>query len=295
MSNASLGEPLALRNAAVKWSAQPTYGTPVTPATSAGIGLAGKRKVTNNHRLRGPGSPNFVVKKAGSAYTEWALRYQAVQSGIKGLLQRAVRVNGTLPLSTLGVGYEDDEAVSNKSMDQIQDCVINQLELSLDAFNEQNPLAANLSGFGAPDPTVLTNQARALLTSTPWIAYEAVFTKDTAAFECGNFNLSVNHNASRDSIIPGAAPVTPKRGHRYVTCHDEVITGSIVRYRKVGHNVHADVPDDVDLLLVFTNIVDAATLTIPLTDVDFDNENEEHTEQGIRWSADFEARTWGLS
>jgi hypothetical protein len=295
MSNAALGEPLALQHATVKWSAQGAFGTPVTPATSAGLGMAGKRKISNNWHGRGPGSPNFVARKGGSAYTEWALRYAAVQTGIKGLLQRAVRVNGMLPLTTLGIGYEDDQGPSNKSMDQIQDCVINTLELSLDAFNEQAPLAANLSGFGSADPAVLTNQARALLTSTPWVAFEAIFTKDAAAFECGQFSLNVNHNASRDYIIPGQAPTSPKRSFRYATAHDEMITGSITRYRKLGHNVHLDTPPSVGLQLVFNNLDDAQTLTLPLTDVDFANENEEHTEQGLRWSADFEARLWGLT
>lgn len=295
MANAANGEPLALRNAVVKWSAQTDFGTPVAPATSAGIGLAGKRKLSNNHAFRGPGSPNLVTRKGGSTASEWALRYPAVQSGIKSLLLKAVRSGGVLPFFTLGIGYEDDVTpTSNKSADQIQDCVVNTIELALDAFNEAAPLTANLSGFGGL-MTALTNVARGTDASTPWMSYEAVFQKEAAAYQLGQFNFSGNHNASRDYVIPGEAPASFARGHTYVTPHAEVLTGSISRYRKLGHNVHADTLTEEDILVVFTNLDDAETLTLTLNDVTFDNENEEHTEQGLRWSADFEAKTWSLA
>jgi hypothetical protein len=294
MANSANGEPLALRNAVVKWSAQSAYGTAIAPATSAGIAMAGKRKLSNNLNLRGPGSANLVARKGGSTYTEWALRYAAVQSGIKTLLTKGVRASGVLPFFTLGIGYEDDQGTSNKSADQVQDCIVNTLELALDAFSEAAPLTANLSGFGGL-VTALTTVTRGTLTTTPWMSYEAVFQKEAAAYALGSFNLNVNQNVSRDYIIPGEAPASFVRGHTYATPHDEVITGSISRYTKLGHNVQADTLTEEDILVVFTNLDDAETLTLTLNDVVFDNENEEHTERGLRWSADFEAKTWSLA
>lgn len=295
MPSAAAFDPLPLQNAVVKWAAQSAFGTAATPSTSAGAGLASYRKIANVSRVRGPGSANVVAVKQGSTYHEWAVRYEAAQSGIKNLLLKGKRTSGVLPYVTLGIGYEDDVTpTSNKSMQQIRDCLVNQLELGFDASGGVANLTASLSGMGTAAAT-LTNQARATLTSTPWTSAEAVFTADASAYRCPNFQLSVNQNVSLDYCIPGAAPASFIFGPTILTAHDEVITGTITRYQKIGYNVHADTPPEADLLIVLTNVDDAETLTITLNDVSFGEESEQHTAEGIRWSAPFEARTWDIA
>lgn len=295
MPNAANGEALPLQSSVIKWASQSSFGTAAVPNTSAGIGLGGYRKLANPMRYRGPGSPNVVAVKQGSTYHEWQLQYEAVQSGIKTLLQKAVRSGGVLPFFTLGLGHEDDVApTSNKSMQQIRDCLVNQLSLSWEAFQGVAALQASLSGPGTA-AAELTNQAKALLTSTPWVSSEAVFTKDTVAYNVPRFSLDVAQNVSLDYTAPGEAPASFPNGPSFMTAHDEVIRGSLTRYQKIGVNVHATTAPEVDLLVILTNRDDSETLTLALSDVSFDNENEDHTRDGIRWSADFEAKTWSLA
>jgi uncharacterized protein with HEPN domain len=291
MANGTLGEPLALRNAVLLYSSQATFGTPVTPATSAGLGLGSLQKRSNNARFRGPGSPNLVSRIGGPAQHDWSIRYDAVQTGVKALLQKAVRAAGVLPYITLAFGWEDDVSpTTNKESEQVQDAVVSQLELSLAA---QGYLQATLSGIGGAAAT-LTNRVRTTLSSVPWAWWEGVVTDEGAAYPLIDFRLSVNHNVSADHVIPGSAPASFKRGFKYLTPHAEVISGSLTRFQKLGHNVLADAVAERDIVITLTS-QDATVLTITLTDCDFANESQEHSPDGIRWSADFEARTWNLA
>jgi hypothetical protein len=294
MANASLGEPLGLRHAVALWSAQSAYGTPVTPASSLGTLSARHSKRSANRALRGPGSPNLLARKGGSTYAEWMLRLPAIQSGQKSFLLKSARSAGALPLFTLGLGYQDDQGSPNRGADQIQDCKVDRLELSLDASEGHAPLSAVVSGFGGL-VTPVTSLAPATLASTPWMSYEATLTNEGTAYPLRSFALRVDHHLSRDHVIPGSAPASFPRGHRYLTEHAETITGSISRYQPLGTNVQANTLSERDLILTLTNLDDAATLTLSLLDCVFEGERLEQDDRGLVWSAEFEARSFSLS
>ncbi len=288
------GEPLARRHGVVLYSAQSTYGTPVTPATGCGIFTVSHTQHSSNLDVRGVGSPNFVARKGGSAYSEISLRSEALQSGSKTLLQKAMRSSNDVPLITLGIGYQDDAGSPARSADQIQDAKIGSMSLGLDASSGHGPLTCELNVVGGLI-TVLTSLAPALITSTPWMTYEGVLTKGGSAFGCRTFNVNVNQNLSRDHQIPGSAPASFVRGHSYLTAHDEMITGSVSRYVRIGDTVQASTITQSAMVLTLTNLVDSVALTLTFATVDFDNEKLDEDANGIFWSADFTAKTLVIS
>lgn len=294
MANASAGEPLALRHGVALWSAQTTYGTPVTPATSAGICMVGHTKRSSNQSFYGPGSPNFLARKGGSTYTEWNIRMPAVQTGHKTLVQRAAFASGVVPLTTLGFGYSDDQGTPNRSADQIQDAKIGSLRLGLDASGGHGPLTADLSGIGGL-VTAVTSLAPATLVTTPFMTYEGIFTRAAAAYEIRSFEVNLENNLSRDHVIYGATQATFPRGHKYLTEHNQTISGRISRYQRSGADVFATPIAQAAMVLTLTNTVDAATLILTFADVDFDNEELSEDENGLIWSFDFTAKTLAIT
>src|SRR5687767_14280424 len=109
------GEPLGRRHGVVLYSAQTTYGTPVTPATACGIFTVSHTQHSSNFDVRGPGSSNFVARKGGSIYSEISLRSESLQTGSKTLLGKAMRTSSVVPLITLGIGYSDDAGTPARS------------------------------------------------------------------------------------------------------------------------------------------------------------------------------------
>jgi hypothetical protein len=294
MATYAAGEPLPFRDAVALQSAQVTWGTPVTPATSLGIVRGNHIKRGSMQTFRSPGSANLQARKGGSAYTEWSLNWPAIQVGSKAMFVKGVRVSKTLPFFTLGMGYQDDTGTPAKSADIIADCKINQLSLNLDTSSEHSPLTGSMSGIGGA-ATTSTALVAAHFTTAPYMSYEAAFTSEAAAYPLRTFSLEVNHNLQRGHRIPGATPASNPRGHFALTEGDEVITGSISLYTRTGQNPHANTITELDGVMTFTNLDDASTLVITLTDMVLDNENWENAEGGIVWSADYECRTWSLA
>lgn len=288
MADASAGEPLAYRHGVVLYSAQVTKGTPVTPATSCGNARVGWTQHSGNASFRGPGSASRTAVKGGGIYTDWNIRYEALQTGAKALIQKAARAAGVLPLLTLGFGYQDDVAIPNRSADQIQDCKIGSLRMGLDASGGHGPLSAEISGVGGLI-TVLTTLAPATLVTTPWMTYEGVFTRAAAAYQLRSWDMELNHNLSRDHVIPGATPASFQRGFSYLTEHAEAITGSISRYAAPGVAIQGNTVSTFAMQLVLTNLVDAAALTLAFTSVDFDEMQTSEDENGIFYSWNYEA------
>jgi hypothetical protein len=294
MANAASGEPLGYRNGVVLYSAQSTKGTPVTPATAVGNARVYWTQKSGTHRYRGPGSANLTARKGGEAYTEFSLRFPALQSGAKSLLQKATRTGGALPLVTLGLGYQDDQGSPNRSADQIQDCKIGSARLGIDASGGHGPLWCDLSGIGG-QIAALTTLAPATNNSAPFMSYEGVFTKAGSAYELRTFELGLEHHLSRDHVIPGAAPAAFQRGFKYLTEHAEVITGKLSRYQRSGVSVQAAAVSTFALQLALTSLDDASTLTLALGGVDFDTETCDEDDNGIFWSVAFEAQTLTIS
>lgn len=294
MANASNGEPLAYRHAVVLYSSQSAYGTPVAPATSCGLASAAHTMHSSNVRFRGPGSANLITRKGGSTYTEWNLNFPGIQTGMKTLLQRAVRSSGVLPLFTLGLGYQDDQGSPNRDADQIQDCKVNALELGLDVSGGHAPLTGSLSGIGGLVSN-LTSLAPATLATPPWMSYEGVVLQEGAAYPLRSLQISVNHNLSRDHVIPGTAPASFVRGHSYLTEHAEVISFNLQRYAEGAVDVQASTLTEYDISIVLTSLDNAATLTIALTDCDYDTKAPGRDENGIFYTFAGECKTWNLS
>lgn len=294
MANAAAGEPLGYRHAVVLWSAQAVQGTPATPAAAAGLAQVRLARHGSTARFRGPGSPGIVARKGGETWAEWSLRFPAVQSGGKNLLLKALRGGGVLPWLTLGLGYEDDSVPSVKAADQVQDCKIERLSLSLEAGRGHAPLTAEISGAGGL-VTSVTTLTRSTLSSAPWMTYEAVIQQEALAFPCRSLELEVEHDLRREHLLPGAAPAVFPRGWRYLSEGMETIRGRISRYVDLAADVQGAAVETVDISLLLTSLDDAATLSLTLTGVDYDTRELEEDEEGIFWSWSFEASGWSLA
>lgn len=295
MANANT-DPLEFRNGVVLWSAQAVQGTAVTPATSAGMATGRLIRSGGNQRYRGPGSPSIMARKGGTSSTGVSLSWPATQTGIKSLLTRAVRVDGTLPWTTLALGYQDDQTGINtlKHAWQVQDAKIASLNLGIDTSSEHVPLTASLEFVGGL-VTELTTLAPVTNSSTPWYSHEAVFTREAAAFPCRSFDVTVAHEILPRHQIAGAAVANFPRGWAFLNEGSQSITGRISRYLKDTINTHANVITEYDLVLTVTNRDDAAVLTVNLTDVDFDEAEISEDDGGIFYSWAFEAKTWSLA
>jgi hypothetical protein len=272
MADHSLGEPIGYRHAVVMYSAETVFGTAVLPATAAGIAKVSYTKHTSNTPFWGPGSADYVAKKGGSTYVSWSLRYDAIQSGIKTLLAKAARVAGIVPPITLGFGYIDDDSPVNKAIDQIPGAKIDTLELNLDASGGHGPLSGSLSGIGFP-PTEVTTFTAATDVTDPFYSYEGVLTRAAAAYEVRSWSMTLANSLSRDHVIPGATPSTPrKRSHKYVTEHSRVISGEITRYQAAGVDVQADAISEVASVLTLTSLsAGNPTLVFTFADLSFDD------------------------
>lgn len=292
------GDPLPLRDGVALVSAQVSYGTAVTPATSLGAVRCNHTKQGNAQAFFGPGSANAFAIKGGSTPTEWELSWEAIQAGVKPMLVRAVRPAKVLPVFTLGLGYADDTGTPAKSADQIQDCKVGQLNMSLDASGGHGPLTANMSGLGGL-VTPLTTLSPATFATGPFYSYEAVLESDdgggAAGFPVRSFSLAVNHNLRHGYRIPGATPGSFIRGPFALVEHFENISGSISLFTRSGEDPHADTLQELDWTLTFTNLSDASTIAITLGDLVLSNERFEMSDEGLIWSCDYIAKTFGLS
>lgn len=296
MADAAAGERLARRHGVVLYSAQTTYGTPVTPATSCGSCQVSWTRVSGNREMRGPGSPNRTAVKGGGTRTDWSLSWpDGVNTGCKTLLTKAQRASGVLPLVTLGFGYSDDTATPVRSADQIQDAKATHLGFSLEAGDGQSGiLTAEMSGVGGLI-TTLTTLAPATLATTPWTTDEAVFTKGGSAYPLRAFTLSLDHNVTPDYRIPGAAPSSFHRGHTYLTEHDETITGTITRYADSGVSLQGTTISTFAMVLALTNRVDSVVLTLTFATVDFGEERIEIGPDGVMYHNTFAAHTLAIT
>lgn len=291
MAIAANGEPLAYRHATCHYSAQTDYGTAVAATTAIGACEATSIRQSSNLSVRGPGSPNRLAVKGQETYSEVSIRFPAVQTGSKTLLTKAFRSSGTVPINTISLGYEDDVTpTSTKSADQIQDCKIARARFSLDASGGNGPLSVDLDVVGGLVTTV-TNIARSTLSTTPMNTYEAVLTRGGSAFEVRAWDMEIAHRLSRDHIIPGTAPATFVRGHKYLTEHEETITGNMTLYKRSGVSVQANTVSTAASVLTLTNLVDSVVFTITFATMDFDSEQMAISNDGIFFSVPFQAHT----
>lgn len=278
------------------YSEETVFGTAVLPATAAGIARVSYTKHTSNVPFWGPGSADYAAKKGGSTYVSWSQRYDAVQSGIKPLLIKAARVAGVVPSITLGYGYIDDDSPVNKAIDQIPGAKIDTLELGLDASGGHAPLTATLGGIGFP-PTEITTFTAATDVTDPWFSYEGVSLRAAAAYEMRSCSFSLNNSLSRDHVIPGAAPSSPrKRSHKYVTEHNRVISGEMTRYAAPGVDVQADAISEFAYVLTMTSLsAGTPVLTLTFADMSFDDATRDIDEGGVFYRWGFTASALAIS
>lgn len=256
------------REGVAAYSAQPTFDTPVTPATSLGICEFNVTDDADFRQLYTIGKDNLHKNKAGIARTPFSITTPSVQS--KAVLQRALRSSGVLPFTTIGFGSSTGGV--NEAW-QVSDCKVDQLEVSLDGGGL---LSATLQGIGR-EITTITTLAALHDTNDPFISYECVATLGGAAFEVKAVRFTVAHNLTVEAVIKGAArTVGEKRYWDYLTEGFETITGSITLARKhagEGSTTTAfgtDCPaDGQNLVLAFTDVCDGVhTMTVTLNTVE---------------------------
>lgn len=279
------GEPLVGRHAVALYSVQVSKGTPVTPATPVGVCPF---RVTNEADLRrvlsiGAAAP--ILLKPGINQVPFTLPIQMVQEGT--LLAQVIRSGGEPPWFTLGLGYRDD--ANARYAWQVQDCKLHSAEVSLEAGGV---LSATLSGVGGLI-TDLTTLIYSNTSDTPFMSYEAVLTKGGAAYESRSFRLQIENNVQVETVIPGTAPSTFKRGWSYQTAGPLFITGEVQRFARSAINLQADLISDFALQLACTDIaggVGANAITFALTGVKFGSETLEAEIEGrLLWNTPFEA------
>lgn len=294
MANASLGEPLGFRSSVVLYSNETTFGTPVTPANSLGICTVNLTKHSSNAFYYGPGSATFLAAKGGEAWSEWGIRFPAIQSGHKTFLQRVARTDGEVPSNTLAFGYQDDVAgTPNRSADQIAGARINTLELNLDATGGHGPLTGGVTGMGFP-PTTVTTLAPATLTSTPFWSYEGVVTRAGSAYPVRSFSMNLTNNLRRDHVIPGATPGSNIRSHKYLSSHNIEVSGQVSRYEAPGVSVLANSISQFAMVLTLTSL-EAGSLVLTFANVSFDDETVDQDENGIFWSFGYRAQSVAIT
>jgi hypothetical protein len=243
---ATIGEPLTGRHLVALYSSQVTKGTPVTPATSPGIVSFDVVNTADLRSIFGVGSPNALFLKPGINSVNWSINSAAIQT--KAFLELAERASGILPYLTLGFGVDYDTGASWAW--QVQDAKAGQLDVSLDAGGL---LSGSISGIGGLI-TVVTTLASANLSEAPLMSYEGVMLKGGAAYPVRSFRMSVNHNLTADTIIPGTAPASFKRGWSYLTEGREEVTGELTTFDRSQINHQADTISDFTLLLTCTDI-----------------------------------------
>lgn len=285
---ATAGQPLPSRLAVCLWKAQTLQGTAITPDTAAGIVPFRVTSDSGMQRIVSIGSAAPIMLKPGICAAPFSLPIQRVQNG--DLLAKIARSSGTLPWLTLAFGYVDD--ASTKYQWQVQDCKLDKAEIALEAGGF---LSANLSGTGGliTELSGVSGLTGLNLADTPFMSYEGVFTKGGVAYECRSCRISIDNNITVDTVIPGTAPSTFKRGWSYQTEGSLHITGEITAFSKTGINLQADTISNFTLQLVCTDIVGGMSpnsITIACTGAKFGQETIEAELEGkIMFTTPFEA------
>lgn len=241
-----MAEPYAGRHLFALWSAQVSKGTAVTPATAMGLVDWDVTSDTDLRTVHGLGTPNALFLKPGINKVDFSARITEVQTSAFAL--KGQRSSGVLPWITIGVGYVDDDATVYGW--QVQDAKVHRVEFGLEAGGMLN---ATVSGVGGAI-TDLSAGAAANLSQKPLMSYEAVLTKGGSAYESVGFSLTLDHNVDVQSVIPGSAPSSFKRGWSYQTEQNLGITGSITRFAKSSANLQADTLSDFAIVLTCTDI-----------------------------------------
>lgn len=288
---ATATEPMKGRHGVLLYSAQTLKGTAVTPATAVGLASVDRTSDSGMQGLWGLGSASALFFKPGVARVDFNISIAQLQT--KAFLQQGVRASGVLPWFTLGVGFVPDSGAAYAA--QIQDCKIHSIDFGAEAGG---PVSCSFSGVGGAI-TDLTTLAAANLTETPLWFYEGVMTKGGSAYEISGFRLSINHNVDVQSVIPGAAPSSFKRGWAYQTEGQEIITGEITRFTRSSISMQGDTISDFALSLAVTDIAGGATpnsLTLALAGAKFGAETQRMSPDGdIVWTTPFMAKTWSVS
>ncbi|MDO8604954.1 MAG: hypothetical protein Q7R40_00325 [Phaeospirillum sp.] len=222
------------------------------------------------------GSEAAKFLKPGVAVVNYSVNVLAVQT--LAVLNLGKRTTGALPWLTWEFGMNFDTGTDYGF--QVQDCKVQSMDISLEAGGL---LQATLSGAGGLI-TDLSTIAMAHLSETPMHAYEAVLTRGGAADEAIGFRFNVDHSVEVTSVIAGAAPSTFKRGWKYQTEGNEVITGEVTRLKRCTLDLQATTIADFSLVLTCTDIVGGMspnTITLTATGAKFGSERFAGTVDGL--------------
>jgi hypothetical protein len=245
---ATAGGPLRRRHGIIAYSAQTVQGTAVLPATDVGLCTPRAMRASGMANIFSIGTPNALWHRAGMAMGRATVSIDELQE--KTFLLQALRTAGVLPFFTLGIGYVDD--AGTKYAWQIQDCKIGSLTGECAAGGPVK-LDFDITGGLITELTTLAWPTR--ITQKPFRWYEGVVTKAAAAYEMRRLRFNVNHNLRADGVLYGTAPSVFKRGWKYLTEGDEVISLDVDAFAKSGIDLHADtVADATNVILALTDI-----------------------------------------
>lgn len=286
-------EVLLSRNAIILYSAQTTWGTPVTPATAVGIVSYDVTSDTDLRDIYSIGAAGVKFFKPGINSVDWNINITNLQT--KAFLLKAVRASGALPLITLGFGYKDDAGTAY--LWQVQDCKIGAFDLDVTAGNT---IPVSTSGPGRLI-TNLSAGTAAHLTAAPFFSYEAVFTKAAAAYESRRVRIAVDHHIQKINVVHGAAPSTLKRFPKYFPEGKEEVSGEIERFQKSAANLQADTLTDFAMSLVLTDIAGGCApnaMTLATADTQWGSERQtasDDPDEPMTWTTPFKAKTFSLT
>lgn len=277
------GEPLKRRHGVALWKAQSVYGTAVTPDTAMGIVNFDVTSDAGMQSIYAIGGADPLFLKPGNAATPFTISINNMQTS--ALLLQGQRSSGVLPWITIALGFVDDAGTGYAWV--VQDCKIATMDVALQAGAA---LTGSLSGTGGLI-AVSTALTAANLSPTPFWSYEAVLTKGGSAWESVGFRMTQSHSVTVDHIIPGVAPSSYKRGWRYQTEGDRVMTGELTRFAKSAIDLSASTISSFAMVLAMTDIIGGMTpnaISLTYSGVKFGSER-------LAMADDFRATTPFLS
>lgn len=273
-----LGHQLVYKYSLQGTTSVPVFGTATAPATSAGIVRWNEAKSYDPREFRGAGSRSFIKVKGGLSQVPFDIE-QDIQNA--DLMLLGVRNSaGILPYFTSGFGW--DQGVGAREADQVRDCKVHTMGISLEAGEGGGHLTGRISGVGGVT-SVITTLQHSDLTPDTLLFYEAIAQIDTdgggagtyAAFQLRSFDFNVNHNVKVGAYIRGAARTAgEERFFDYQDEGQEQISFTLVRHEKTTANFLSGVQDGLaNVRITITDIADSThKFILTLTGCIFDEE-----------------------
>ncbi|MBM3459688.1 MAG: hypothetical protein FJX77_14290 [Armatimonadetes bacterium] len=293
MASAAAGERLGQRHQVALYSAQSTYGTPVTPATSLGACEWELENNSNNLRVFGPGSASALAVRGGTVESRARLRWSHVQTGVKTLLQKVGRSSSVVPLVTVGLGYKDDEGTPVRSASQLQDAKVGRLSLAFDKSQGNAPITAEMELVGGLITTV-TSLDPATLATTPWMVADCHFTRGGSSYPIVALTCEIDNDLAPIYKVSGTAPSSFHRGHAELLERQIRVRGSMTLQATSGVTLLGQTISSFAAVMTCTNPDDAVSLILTFAGMTFDEETMSGKDE-LLWTIGYTATSCAIT